>query len=104
MKILEDLTYNLENSIKELKTILEKLNERKEEIKEKIQKAFTKLRNIVNEREDELLLEVDNEYKEIFFNEDIIKESGKLPNKIKASLEKGKMTFMNFFHIYKNNK
>ena len=101
IKILEDLTNNLENSIKELKTILEKLNERKEEIKEKIQKTFTKIRNILNEREDELLLEVDNKYKDLFFNDDIIKESEKLPNKIKTSLEKGKIINNEWDNSYK---
>ena len=52
---------------------------------------FTKIRTVLNEREEELLLEVDNKYKDIFVNEDIIKESEKLPNKIKLSLEKGKL-------------
>ena len=51
---------------------------------------FTKLRNALNDREDELLREVDNKYNEFYFNEDIIKKSAKLPNKIKISLEKGK--------------
>jgi hypothetical protein len=36
-------------------------------------------------------LEVDNNFNKIFGNEDIIKESQKLPNKIKLSLEKGKL-------------
>ena len=56
----------------------------------KIQKIFTKLRNVLNEREDELLLEVDNKYNEIYFNEILVNEAEKLPNKIKVSLEKGK--------------
>ena len=42
---------------------------------------FTKIRTSLNEREDELLLEVDNKYNDIFCNEDIIKESRQLPNK-----------------------
>ena len=33
---------------------------------------------------------MDNKYKELFCNEIIIKESEKLPNRIKISLEKGK--------------
>ena len=37
-----------------------------------------------------MLLEVDNQYNNKYFNEKIIKESEKLPNKIKLSLEKGK--------------
>ena len=47
-------------------------------------------RYIENEREDELLNEVDKQYEKIFLNEKIIKDSEKLPNKIKVSLEKGK--------------
>ena len=91
IKYLEDLSNNLDNSIKELKILFNKINENKEELKLRIQKIFTKIRNCLNEREDELLSEVDNKYKKIFCNEDIIKESEKLPNKIKLSLEKGKL-------------
>ena len=49
---------------------------------------FTKIRTVLNEREDELLLEVDKKYKALFANENIIKEGEKLPNQIKLSLEK----------------
>ena len=38
-----------------------------------------------------MLYEIDKKYDEIYFKEEIIKESEKLPNKIKLSLEKGKM-------------
>ena len=55
-----------------------------------IQKVFTKLRNSLNDREDELLSDVDKSFDELFLNENVIKESEKLPNKIKVSLEKGK--------------
>ena len=91
IKYLEDLSEDLNDSIKELKTIFDKIEERKEELKLKIQNIFTKIRTALNEREDELLLEVDNKYNDIFGKEDIIKESEKLPNKIKLSLEKGKL-------------
>jgi len=47
------------------------------------------LRTSLNEREDELLSEVDKKYNETFDNLNIIKESEKLPNKIKISIEKG---------------
>ena len=52
---------------------------------------FTKIRNILNEREEELIKKIDNLYDNIFCNEAIIKDSEKLPNKIKSSLEKGKI-------------
>ena len=91
IKILEDLSNSLQSSIDELKIIVEKLSKNKEEIKLNIQKIFTKIRNALNNREDELLLEVDNEFEKLYFKEDILKETEKLPNKIKISLEKGKL-------------
>ena len=91
IKILEDLSNSLQSSIDELKIIVEKLSKSKEEIKLYIQKIFTKIRNALNNREDELLLEVDNEYEKLYFNEEILTETEKLPNKIKISLEKGKL-------------
>jgi len=42
--------------------LYEKIEKSKEELKIIIQKIFTKLRNVLNDREDELLLEVDNRY------------------------------------------
>jgi len=49
--------------------LYEKIEKSKEELKIIIQKIFTKLRNALNDREDELLLEVDNRYNELYFNE-----------------------------------
>ena len=91
IKSLESLFNKLELSINELKKLFKRINENKEELKLKIQKLFTKIRGALNEREDELLLEVDNQYDKLFLKEDIIIESEKLPNKIKISLEKGKL-------------
>jgi len=88
---LEELSNKFENSFNELKKVFEKINVEKEKLKLKIQKIFTKIRNSLNEKEDELLLEIDETYNKVYFNEDIIKESEKLPNKIKISLEKGKL-------------
>ena len=62
----------------------------KETLKLNIQKTFTKIRTVLNEREDELLSEVDNQYNNIFCSEDILREGEKLPEKIKISLEKCK--------------
>ena len=89
IKCLEDISINLEQKINELKLIYEKIEKSKEELKTNIQKAFTKLRSALNDREEELLKEVDNKYS-LYFNENIIKDCDKLPNKIKKSLEKGK--------------
>ena len=99
LKCLEDLSKNLENSIKELKLIFEKINENTNNIKNKIKQIFASLRNALNETEDALLIEVDKIY-DIYFKENIIKESEILSNKIKISLEKGK----NMEKYWKDNK
>ena len=64
-----------------------KINDDKDQLKIKIQNAFTKIRNALNEREDQLLLEINNIFDSRYFNEDIIKKSQNLPNKIKISLK-----------------
>ena len=55
-----------------------------------IQNTFTKIRNALNNREDELLLEVDKNFNELYCDEKILEQCEKLPNKIKLSLEKSK--------------
>ena len=80
---LEEFLNTFEESIKQLKNILEKINERKEELKLKI---FTKIRNEINKREDDLLLKVDH----AFIDDNILKQNEKLPDRIKKSIEKGK--------------
>ena len=45
----------------------------------------------MNDREDELLKEIDDIFKTKYINEDIIKKGEKLPKQIKISLEKGKL-------------
>ena len=85
---LNELSKTLEESINKLKNIFEKINENKEELKLKTQKIFTKIRSVLNEREDMILLEIDKKFDEIYFSEKIIKDNEKLPNKIKPLLEK----------------
>ena len=58
-----------------LKKRFEEIKERKEQLKLKISKTFTQIRNIINEREDQLLLEIDNKFDDIYFNEEIIRQS-----------------------------
>ena len=91
IKYLQDLKNNFEKNIDELKLIFEKINKNKEELKLYVQKIFTKIRNGLNQREDELLLEIDNKYNDNFCKNDIIEETIKLPNKIKKYLEKEKI-------------
>ena len=91
IKNLENLSKILDEKINQLKLIIAKINESKEELKLKIQKIFTQIRSELNNREDKLLLEVDTKFNEKLFNEDLIRESEKLPDKVKTSLEKGKL-------------
>ena len=91
IKNLEDLSIELESSIKELKSIFEDINKSKENLKKEVQNVFTKIRTELNNREDKLLLEIDEKFKKLFFNEDFIKKSEKLPNLVKISLEIGKI-------------
>ncbi len=91
IKNLENLSNSIEESINQLKEVIKTVNANKEQIKLKIQKLFTKIRNILNEREDEVLLEVDKEFSKYYLKEDIEKSFLKLPNKINESLKKGKI-------------
>ena len=99
IKCLDELSVNIQKSLDDLKRIFEKLNEEKENLKLNIQKIFTKIRNVLNNKEDELLSEVDKKYNNIYFSKDIIKKGEKLPNSIQLSLEKGKN-----IRDWKNNK
>ena len=72
IKKLEGISKIIDKSINELINIFEKINKSKEDIKINIQKIFTTIRNKINQREDELLLDVDKIYDETFFSEDII--------------------------------
>ena len=69
--------------------LLEKINEDKEKYKINIQKKFTEIRNCLNEKEDQLLSLIDEYYDSTYFKGDIIKETEKLPKKIKLSLKIG---------------
>ena len=100
IKILENFSKKMDDQINNLKIIFEKVNKDKEELKSKISKIFTKIRNIINEREDNILLEVDNKFNTLFVKEDIIKKSEKLPNEMKINLEKGKK----LIEIWDDNK
>ena len=90
LKNLENYSTNIESSMIEIKKIIEKINEAKEEIRNKISKIFTKIRNAVNEREDKLLLDFDNIFAKSSIDEKTIKLFEKLPNEINASLNRGK--------------
>ena len=73
IKKLEELKITFNEKINELKKIFQKIEKDKENLKLEIQNIFTKLRNAINNREDELLIEIDNIFNNNYFNEDIIK-------------------------------
>ena len=83
IKNLKDFSDKIDNTINELKKIFQTINESKEELKMKIAKIFTKIRNAINEREDQILLEVDDFFDKLYFKEELIKKSEKLPFQIK---------------------
>ena len=91
IKFLEELEKIFNESMDSLKKIVENIEKDKEDLKIDIQNIFTKIRNTINKREDELLLEIDNLYKSKYFDENIIKKGDKIPKQIKLSLEKGKL-------------
>ena len=89
---LEKLSKNINKLIEDLKSVFEKINQNKEELKLNIQKIFTKVRNAINDREDELLLNVDELFDNTYMKENEMNEIDKYPNKIKLLLTDGKNT------------
>ena len=96
---LEELSDNLQKKINEIKTILDKINANKEELKLKIKNIFTSLRSALNDREEELLSQVEKNY-DLYVKSGITKEtkekegtkeSEQLLDKINKYLEKGKL-------------
>ena len=87
---LENLSKTLEQSINKIKKIFENVIERREELKIKVQKLFTKIRNELNKREEQLLYDVDIFFENNFLKEETINNCEKLPNKTKISLQKSK--------------
>ena len=90
-KTLEILFNSVKESLENLKKNLEDINTKKEEMKINIQKIFTKIRNEINNREDELLLKVDNKFDNLLLKENILKNFEKLSQKIKNSLNERKI-------------
>ena len=84
---LQDISKSLEPSINKFKVLIDEVNKNKEELIKEIQKTFTNLRNALNKREEQLLLEVEEINKEKYFDDDMIKESEKLSERVKKYLE-----------------
>ena len=90
IKCLEELSKSLEESNNYIKNISEEVNKKKDAIKLNIQKTFTKIRTALNEREDQLLLEVDKTYEQLYFSEEFINKCNKLPKNTLITLERVK--------------
>ncbi len=77
IKLLEDLQNTFDENIKILKEIYTNIEKNKEDLKLIVQNIFTKIRNIINERETILLSEIEDIYKTKYFNEDLINKTNK---------------------------
>ena len=73
MRKLEKYSNNIAKSLSKLKNINENIIKERENLVEKIGKIFTKIRDWLNNREDELLKEVNKKFDNLF-DEKIIKE------------------------------
>ena len=91
IKWLEDFNKDLNKSLNELKIYSDKSNEIKEKLIKEVQEIFTKIRNEINNREDELLLEINKYYEKFFIENNLSNKIEKLPKIIKESIEKGKL-------------
>ena len=103
INILEGLFENLGESIRNIKMLTEKMNDKKEELKTYISKKFTNLRNALNEKEDKLLQQIDKIYNFGDFsilNDYKIKEIERLEVNSKKLISKIKTNNYN----WKNNK
>ena len=70
--------YEIQMSLEKIKKLSEEIIAKKDNLITKIQKIFTNIRNALNEKEDKLLLDIDEYYNNIYYKEDIIKKSEKL--------------------------
>ncbi len=98
IKNLEKLSKQFQSLINGLKKIFEEIEKNKDDVKEEIQKIFTKIRTELNNREDQLLLEVDEIFQKEFHNKSVdnfLKEK-KFSDKIKTFLDEGKMAEQNW--------
>ena len=88
IKYLEELSDNFNESLDNINEMYERIEEKKENLKLEIQKIFSIIKNVVKDREDEMLSNVDLEYNKIYFDKYSPEDFKKLPDKIKSSLKK----------------
>ena len=80
---------SFDSLINKLKQAYKEISDKKEKLKIRIQKFFTKIRNEINKREDQLLLIVEQIYENYFFNKNFSKDIDKIENKLNLSINKG---------------
>lgn len=91
VKNLEKLLNEVGTLMNEMKSFFEKVNKDKEELKMNVLKIFTKIRTLINTREDEVLLNIDEFFDE--YTKGIkTNEIDKYPKKITNILSQGKDT------------
>ena len=79
---------SFDSLINKLKQAYKEISDKKEKLKIRIQKFFTKIRNEINKREDQLLLIVEQVYENYFFNKNFSKDIDKIENKLNLSINK----------------
>ena len=89
---LEKLAKDIDKEINELKITFQTINQNREDLKLNTQKIFTKIRNTINDREDEILLKIDELFNNAYIKENEMNDIDKYPKKIKSLLDKGKST------------
>ena len=104
LKLLKKFSSNLKKMLKDIKIIFDRTNPIKEDIIMNIKNIFDNFRILLDNREKELLEEVENIYSKNFFDENFLKESDKFPTKIKYNLDKGKNVLDNWEEGERNGK
>jgi len=92
LKLLEDLSNKIKEKkeTKKLEDFYEKMEKLKEGLKSKVLQIITKIRNKLNEREDELISQIETTFSNLCPPEKAIKEYDNIPKKINDILEKRK--------------
>ena len=100
---LEKLAKDIDKEINELKITFQTISKNREDLKLNTQKIFTKIRNTINDREDEILLKIDELFNNAYMKENEMNDIDKYPKKIKSLLDKGKSTLDDLKNVNKLN-
>jgi hypothetical protein len=90
IKYLEKSAVTIESKIEELNKSFEEMNRKKEILHFNIAQVFTKIRQIINEREDEILASFEKMFDNSNFKDENLKKNKKFTKDIQTYLEKGK--------------